>query len=95
VIHCAAERRVEVVDGDFDKALKINVSATEHLAKLCAEQGIYFVYISTDYVFDGKNPPYKIDSIPNPLNKYGLSKLKGEEVTQQASKRNLFYYYIT
>ena len=44
------------------------------------------MFISTDYVFDGRSPPYKIDSEPNPLNKYGKSKLDGEKVVLEASK---------
>lgn len=47
--------------------------------------GILFIYISTDYVFDGKNAPYKPNDAPNPLNKYGLSKLNGEIVTKEVS----------
>ena len=38
------------------------------------------IYISTDYVFDGKNPPYDESDDPNPLNFYGKSKLDGERV---------------
>ena len=38
------------------------------------------LYISTDYVFDGKNPPYRESDEPNPLNFYGKSKLDGEKV---------------
>ena len=45
----------------------------------------YVIYISTDYVFDGKNPPYKEDATPNPLNNYGHSKLEGEKVTMEVS----------
>lgn len=41
--------------------------------------GIFLIYISTDYVFDGRNPPYGENDTPNPLNMYGKSKLKGEE----------------
>ena len=52
--------------------------------------GILFIYISTDYVFDGKNPPYKINDKTNPLNKYGFSKLSGETVTIAASKGTNF-----
>ena len=50
-----------------------------------AKLGLLFIYISTDYVFDGTKPPYKIDDEPNPLNKYGISKLFGETVTKNAS----------
>jgi len=40
----------------------------------------WLLYISTDYVFDGKNPPYQPNSDPNPLSIYGKSKLEGEKV---------------
>ena len=42
--------------------------------------GAWVLFISTDYVFDGKNPPYAVGDQPNPLNKYGKSKLEGENV---------------
>ena len=44
------------------------------------------LFISTDYVFDGTKPPYKENDAPNPLNKYGKSKLDGEKVVLAASK---------
>ncbi|HEC93730.1 MAG TPA: NAD-dependent epimerase/dehydratase family protein, partial [Candidatus Atribacteria bacterium] len=40
-----------------------------------------FVYISSNYIFDGKNPPYGVDSIPNPVNVYGRTKLESEKQT--------------
>jgi dTDP-4-dehydrorhamnose reductase len=46
------------------------------------------LYISTDYVFDGKSPPYAVDAVPNPLNLYGKTKLYGEEVTLAFGKGN-------
>ena len=54
-----------------------------------AKENIFFILISTDYVFDGKNPPYKEDATPNPLQAYGKSKYEGELVTQKASKSSL------
>lgn len=80
VVHCAAERRPDVVDSQKEAVLALNVTATDLLAKLCDERGIFLLYISTDYVFDGTKPPYKPDDTPNPLNAYGLTKYEGEKV---------------
>ncbi len=52
------------------------------------QENIFFILISTDYVFDGKNPPYKEDATPNPLQAYGKSKYEAELVTQKISKSN-------
>ena len=48
---------------------------------IAAVAGAWVLFISTDYVFDGTKPPYKTTDEPHPLNKYGLSKLEGENVT--------------
>lgn len=78
VIHAAAERRPDIVDTNPESALAINVSATRMIAETCARVGAFVLYISTDYVFDGSNPPYFPDSPVNPLNEYGRLKLEGE-----------------
>ncbi|XP_046899213.1 methionine adenosyltransferase 2 subunit beta isoform X1 [Hypomesus transpacificus] len=79
IVHCAAERRPDVVERHTEAAINLNVHATGNLAKEAASnQGIFLIYISTDYVFDGRNPPYGENDTPNPLNLYGRSKLEGE-----------------
>lgn len=78
VVHAAAERRPDVVDKQTQLAAALNVTATESLASLCSKRSIYLLYISSDYVFDGKNPPYKPSDSTNPLNTYGQLKLDGE-----------------
>jgi len=60
--------------------VRLNVAATQQLAELCRELACTMIYISTDYVFDGSAPPYGADSRAKPLNKYGETKLAGEEV---------------
>ena len=60
--------------------MRLNVAATRQLAELCRELACIMIYISTDYVFDGSAPPYGADSPAKPLNKYGETKLAGEEV---------------
>lgn len=84
VVHSAAERRPDVVDGDPATAERLNVGATALLAELAAASGARFIYLSTDYVFDGKAPPYSEDAKPAPLNTYGRMKLAGEEAVRAA-----------
>ena len=78
VVHSAAERRPDVVQNQTESALALNVSATDTLASLCASRNIFLLFISTDYVFDGKDAPYKTVAPTNPINTYGRSKRDGE-----------------
>ncbi|OLY80873.1 Methionine adenosyltransferase 2 subunit beta [Smittium mucronatum] len=79
LIHCAAERRPDEVHKNPENSKLLNEKVPGVLAKICKEKGIFFIYISTDYVFDGKSPPYEANSVPNPINEYGVSKLNGEK----------------
>ncbi|RKP03831.1 hypothetical protein CXG81DRAFT_9046 [Caulochytrium protostelioides] len=78
VIHAAAEKRPDVAERDPERVQAVNVDATAHLAQHCARDGIFLIFISTDYVFDGQHPPYEVDATTHPLNAYGRSKLAGE-----------------
>ncbi len=80
IIHSAAERHPDVSEKDPEGTRQLNVVSTERLANLAKETGAWLVYISTDYVFDGTNPPYKPSDTTNPLNIYGISKRDGEDV---------------
>jgi len=84
IIHAASERRVDAAARNQERTTALNELATEHLAKLARQHNSFFVYISTDYVFDGKKPPYKPDSTLNPINFYGKSKLAGENAVRRA-----------
>ena len=78
VVHSAAYTDVDGCEIHRDRAYRVNYLGTKALAKLCRDQGIYMIYISTDYVFDGVKGMYVEEDIPNPVNFYGLSKLLGE-----------------
>ncbi|KAK9366261.1 hypothetical protein V1509DRAFT_630243 [Lipomyces kononenkoae] len=78
LIHSAAERRPDIAAKHPEKVEEINVLATRQLAELTAELDIPFIYISTDYVFDGKHPPYEPEDEPSPTNFYSATKRKGE-----------------
>lgn len=79
VIHCAAERRPDRLQGRVDYARQMNCEVTRNLAEICRQRGIWMIYISTNYVFDGREAPYSVDATPNPLSTYGESKLDGEK----------------
>ena len=78
IIHLAAMTNVELCETEKELATQINTKATETIAKQAAKQQAFFVYVSTDYVFDGKIGMKKEDDATNPLGVYGKSKLEGE-----------------
>ena len=87
LINCAAYTAVDKAETDKDLAYAINGDAVKHLANACTKNRVQFIHISTDYVFDGSsNEPYKEDSVVNPANIYGLSKLKGEKEALDGNK---------
>lgn len=77
LIHSAAYTDVDGCELNKAKAYRVNYLGTELLVKAFRDLE-YFVYISTDYVFDGERGLYKEEDLPAPVNYYGLSKLLGE-----------------
>ena len=90
VVNCAAFTDVNAAEDNPEIAFKVNADAPEYMAKVCNEQDIPFLHISTDYVFgDNKEDGYKEDhSEFNPLNVYGVSKLDGEQRVLQTGGKN-------
>lgn len=80
VINVAAYTAVDAAEDDEETATLVNGGAPTAMAKACAELGIPFVHVSTDYVFDGKgDSAFAPDHPTAPLGAYGRSKLAGEE----------------
>jgi dTDP-4-dehydrorhamnose reductase len=80
VLHFAAYTAVDKAEQEATLAEEINSKASLSIAKLCAEYNTRLVYISTDYVFEGKDcKPHSTQETTNPLSVYGKTKLKGEE----------------
>ena len=82
IVHCAAWTNVDGAEDEKNKPLvkKINVDGTDNLVKSAKELGCKFLYISTDYVFDGQGmkPWEPDDKNYAPQNYYGETKLQGE-----------------
>jgi len=83
VIHCAAYTAVDKAESEPERARAVNELGTGYVAEHCAARGIWMIYISTDYVFDGGGSnPWEVGDTPNPLNVYGETKLAGERAVQ-------------
>lgn len=81
LINTAAYNNVDGAETDFEMAYKINAVSVGKLAEYCERYKTKIVHFSTDYVFGGKKEhiPYTEDDKPEPLNKYGFTKLEGEK----------------
>tara|TARA_R110002020_G_scaffold37239_1_gene112456 strand:+ start:44803 stop:45495 length:693 start_codon:yes stop_codon:yes gene_type:complete len=78
VLHAAAFTSPPICEKEARTARLINIIGTINLIDLCEENDIKFVYISTDYVFDGSRGLYETKDAINPINKYALTKAAGE-----------------
>jgi dTDP-4-dehydrorhamnose reductase len=85
VVNCAAMTDVDGCETDPELAHVLNGEAPGALADQCAERGIDFVHVSTDYVFDGETAErYPESATVNPVQAYGESKLAGEQSVRSA-----------
>ncbi|CAM4108511.1 dTDP-4-dehydrorhamnose reductase [Pedobacter westerhofensis] len=90
-INCAAYTAVDQAEEDQHNAFQVNHNAVKQLAINCLKYNTTLIHISTDFVFDGSSStPLTEDLDTNPVNIYGLSKLKGEQEIQSL----LTQYYI-
>ena len=88
VIHGAAWTQVDAAEEKVDLAYKVNAIGTQNIAMACRDCGAKMVYISTDYVFDGKlGRAYTEFDAPNPLSVYGKSKYAGEVLARQVNDK--------
>jgi len=90
-INCAAYTAVDKAEEETEKAYKVNADGVKNLAIACRKKKTTLIHISTDFVFDGTQASsYLEEDATNPINVYGASKLKGEELIQQ----NLSNHFI-
>ena len=82
IIHAAAITQPNECATDKTNCWKTNVGATRTLIRAAQKAKSYFIFISTDFVFDGKEGPYDEHAIPSPINDYGESKLLAEEMVE-------------
>ncbi len=82
VVHAATLTDVDKCETNKELAWQVNVEGTKNIVDAAKRAGSFLIYISTDYVFSGDKGNYKETDKPNPINYYGLTKLKAEEIVQ-------------
>lgn len=88
VIHAAAWTDVDGCERDPERAFLVNGEGTRRVAEACRAAGAGLVYLSTDYVFDGrKGTPYVETDPVAPLSVYARSKVAGEEAVRTVAPR--------
>lgn len=91
VIHCAAYTAVDAAEDNEEACRKVNADGPRNIAAVCSRLDIPMLYISSDYVFDGKGTEgWKPEDPCNPQSVYGLTKYEGE----LAVKELLDKYFI-
>lgn len=83
VVHAGAMSKPDECEQEQWKAYIINTEGTVTMLINAAEQKSFFVFVSTDFVFDGETGMYKEDDKPSPINFYGKTKLEAEEVVKE------------
>jgi dTDP-4-dehydrorhamnose reductase len=90
VIHLAAKTDVDACEddkilGEEGGAWQINVIGTKNIIEAARRFNKRIIYISTDFVFNGTKEYYQEDDEPDPLNWYGETKYRGEQIVEQSS----------
>ncbi len=82
LLHLAAYTNVDGAEKEKEKVWKVNVEGTRNLFDSAISKKKKMIYISTDFVFDGKKPPFFEDSETNPLSYYAKTKFEGEKIVR-------------
>lgn len=90
VVDTGALHNVDYCESHSSDAYRVNRDGTSYLAKATLDAGGRLVFVSTDFVFDGRTKrPYAETDSPNPQSEYARSKLAGEQATLDTSPDNL------
>lgn len=88
VINTAAMTNVDACEEHRVACRKLNVDAVRYLLDASVRHSSHLIHLSTDFVFDGMNGPYREQDVPRPLSFYGQSKLDAEELLRNSGYDN-------
>lgn len=84
IVHAAAMTQVDQCELNKQECYNINVTATRFIIDAAKAVGARFIFVSTDFIFDGNDGPYKEDDEPAPLNYYGSTKMVAEKAVMES-----------
>jgi dTDP-4-dehydrorhamnose reductase len=87
VVHAAALTDVDKCEINKELAWRINVEGTRNIVEAAKGSRAFLIYLSTDYVFNGETGRYKETDKPDPINFYGVTKLKAEELVKEKADK--------
>ncbi len=88
IINTAAITNVDFCETNHDLCDQVNVNAVEILLEASKKKGIHLIHLSTDFVFDGEDGPYKETDKRNALSYYGQSKVRSEDILINSDYKN-------
>src|SRR3989442_7452725 len=89
VVDTAAMHNVDRCEEERDLAWQVNAGSTGSLARVATDIGARYLFVSTDFVFDGTNGRYREQDVPRPVNHFGETKLAGEHAVLAATADHL------
>ncbi len=100
IINTAAMTNVDQCEVEKEACMALNVDAVQYLLEACELENVFFLHLSTDFIFDGEAGPYDELATTNPLSFYGNSKLQAEQLIMNAQcpwaiARTVLVYGIT
>ena len=85
VVHAAAMTQVDFCEQNRDLCFEVNVGGTENMLKAAEKSQSRFIYVSTDFIFDGVDGLYEEGHPPGPVNWYGSTKAQAEKLVADSS----------
>ena len=87
LINTAAQANVNDCERNRSWCWEVNAEAVKHLTHVSNRLNIHFIHFSTDFVFNGTQPSYNEESVPKPINFYGICKQEAEEFIMAHAKK--------
>lgn len=95
IIHAASIGNVDYCEKHSKEAYKVNVLGTQNIVEAAKKVKAKVIFLSSNAIFDGLNPPYHEKSGANPLDIYGETKLEGEKIIMESGLKYVILRLIT